>query len=120
MIAPYLNARSFQSLPCLALFAQYDRPIMRLLLLTTFFLAACTTVPELDARISETARAAEYPSLQPIDQVLTSDRTPVLDDQAVSAFQGRIARLKARAARLRRTPVVDSTSRARLHQAIRG
>ena len=92
----------------------------RALLLMTLALAACSTVPNLDARISESARNAEYPTLKPIDEVLSNNRPARLDDSDAARFQTRVARLKARAARLRRTPVVDRSARDRLHQAIRG
>lgn len=86
--------------------------------LTATMLAGCSSFPELDDAISPAARAADYPTLKPIDQVINGAHDVQITEQSIATLQGRVNRLKARAARLRR-PVIDATTRARMRSAIK-
>jgi len=85
--------------------------------IAAILLAGCSDFPELDAAITPAARKADYPTLVPIDQLLASAQVVQITDETATNLQGRISRLKSRAARLR-GPVIDSTTRARLRAAI--
>lgn len=94
------------------------RPMTRGLLALTLFLTACTAFPELDGKASETAKAAPFPKLQPMDQLLAAGAEPPrLTDADVNALLARVQRLKARANRLR-GPVVDRATRIRMQGAL--
>jgi len=80
-------------------------------------LAGCSDFPQLDSAISPAARNAEYPSLVPISQIISGAADVQITEQTVSTLKGRISRLNARAARLRR-PVIDNATRARLRAAM--
>lgn len=80
-------------------------------------LAGCSDFPELDAAITPAARKAGYPSLVPLDQLISGAQDIQITDETVATLQTRIARLNARAARLQR-PVIDSATRARMRAAI--
>lgn len=79
--------------------------------------AACTDFPDLDDTVSAGARAADFPTLAPIDSLLGNQPPPRLTETDVEALSSRIARLRARAAELRR-PVIDRATRARLQRAL--
>ncbi|MDX8347690.1 hypothetical protein SLH49_06800 [Cognatiyoonia sp. IB215446] len=68
---------------------------MRYVLLVLMMLSGCATFPDLDDSITDAAREAPYPSLEP----LPSD--PFAIPAAEVALDERIAALQARAARLR-------------------
>lgn len=90
-------------LPALAIFAA--------------LLAGCSDFPELDNAVSPTARKAGYPDLLPIDQLIVGAQEVQITEETVSTLRSRIARLNARAARLR-GPVIDAATRARMRTAI--
>ncbi|VAW00982.1 hypothetical protein MNBD_ALPHA07-1208 [hydrothermal vent metagenome] len=75
--------------------------ILSLLLATT----ACTEFPELDAKVDAAARAAPYPDLIPVEEIKAQVSAPRIADTSGSDVNARAARLKARAARLRATPI---------------
>ena len=64
-------------------------------------LAACATVPELDARVTPAARTAPYPQLQPLDPLLAEGAAAQTDTATADALLARAAALQARANRLR-------------------
>lgn len=80
-------------------------------------LSACAEFPELDAALSDEARAAPYPTLLPVEDLNARVGEPRIAPDAADAIEARVARLKARAARLRNT-VLDSPTRARLQAGI--
>ena len=85
-----------------------------LLLLT----GACTQFPQLDARVTPTLEAAEYPALVPLAPILASAQTSGTDPaQANATIDARISALKARAARLRGS-VLSGAERQRLAQGL--
>ena len=81
-------------------------------------LAGCTQFPALDRTITPELEAAPFPALVPLDPLLaraTAGRVdPVATETAVAA---RVARLRARAARLRGS-VLTGRERQRLAQGL--
>lgn len=77
--------------------------------------AGCTDFPEVEDRETPEGRAADFPDLAPIE-VLTTPATPSrLDPQTQASLEARVANLRARAARLKRS-VMDPDARNRLSQ----
>ncbi len=64
-------------------------------------LAGCAEVPELDARVTPAARTAPYPTLQPLDPLLTDGAAGETDEATAEALLARAAALQARANRMR-------------------
>lgn len=93
------------------------RAMWRILFLSFGLLAACTGFPALDGKVSATARAAAYPKLLPINDLLTRPSPPRLSETDVAALTARAARLRRRAAALR-GPVVDQSTRKRLASSV--
>lgn len=84
-----------------------------LLPLLPLCLAACTQFPELDGATSARAEAADYPALVPLEPLLEGRRSAAAPPPAAD-LEGRVAALRARAARLRAGPVIDSATRRRM------
>lgn len=81
-------------------------------------LAACTQFPALDRTITPELEAAQYPDLVPLGPVLASARSSGTEpEQATAAIDARVARLKARAARLRGS-VLNGAERQRLEKGL--
>ncbi len=77
-------------------------------------LGACTQFPELDDRLSETARRSDYPALVPLEPLLAARSAPAdRGPDITGSLQSRVASLNARASRLRRN-VLSNAERARL------
>ena len=91
--------------------------IIPALALSAALLAGCSDFPELDNAVSPTARKAGYPALLPIDQLIAGAQEVQITEETISGLQSRLARLNARAARLR-GPVIDATTRARMRTAL--
>lgn len=89
-----------------------------LLILLTLSLVACSPkIPDASQRISDAAKRAPYPQLEPLDALLARSEAGsdiVVQTEALSA---RVLRLKARAAALRGRSIVDGATRLRLQQA---
>jgi len=66
-------------------------------------LAGCAEFPDLDRAISPSARAASYPQIAPLDGTLLPE--PEETDADLVALASRAAALRARAERLRGTPI---------------
>ncbi len=81
-------------------------------------LAGCTGFPQLDGAISPAAKGTAYPTLLPIDQIITAAANVQISEKSVASLTSRANNLKARANRLR-GPVLDARTRARLHAAIK-
>jgi hypothetical protein len=80
--------------------------------------AACTRFPDLDATLSDAARASPYPDLVPLSSLQARIGGTNTDPGTLPAIEARIAGLKSRAARLRGT-VIDGATRARMQAGIR-
>ncbi len=93
------------------------RPLGLTALTLTLALSACTQFPELDQNTSAETRRAPYPDLLPVEDLRARLDAPRVTDQTTLSLEARVARLRARAARLRGT-VIDDTSRQRLDRKI--
>ncbi len=80
-------------------------------------LSACATFPELDATLSAEAKDAEYPQLMPVSEMTAQAPDARITEQTASSLNGRIAALRARAARLRGS-VVDSATKRRMQAGV--
>lgn len=80
-------------------------------------LVACADNPGLPGTLTEADRAAPFPDLVPLSQIMRNTTAPQVTDASIAQFDNRLARLRARAARLNR-PVVDNATRARMQAAI--
>ncbi|MEO0391219.1 MAG: hypothetical protein AAF218_09810 [Pseudomonadota bacterium] len=90
---------------------------MRCAFLLPMALMACTQFPDLDAAVTDASRNADYPALIPIEPVLAQVPTQRVEPSVLQQTQdSRVAALKARADRLRRTPVIDGATRRRMAQ----
>ncbi|WP_138935237.1 hypothetical protein [Roseovarius arcticus] len=81
-------------------------------------LSSCTQFPELDASVTNAARAAPYPDLVPLGGLQARLNTSNIAPDTVSTIEARIARLEARADRLRGS-VIDDATRARMQAGVR-
>jgi hypothetical protein len=82
-------------------------------------LGACTQFPELDRTVTPDLEAAEYPALVPVEPLLAKATTGRVDPiQTEAALQGRLSRLRARAAGLRGS-VLSGRERQRLREGFR-
>lgn len=71
-------------------------------LLVTAGLAACTQFPDLDRTISPEVASADYPALVPLEPLLAAAIVGRVDaGQTQAELEARVARLRARATRLR-------------------
>lgn len=86
-------------------------------LILTVALAACTQFPDLDRATSAAAQDADYPALVPIAPLLTRRVGPA-PERIQQNIEGRAAALRARAARLRGAPVIDSATRRRMRAGL--
>jgi len=82
-------------------------------------LAACTDFPQLDAAISEDAKAAAYPALVPADSLLAKREGDRITAQTGPELLARAARLRARAKLIRGIETVDEATRIRLRNRLR-
>lgn len=80
-------------------------------------LTACSAFPQLDDTLSPGVKAANYPDLVPVEALRAQASEPRIDDRMLDGIEARVARLKARAARLRGT-VLSGADRARLTQTV--
>jgi len=89
------------------------------LLCFSFGLTGCAEFPELESAISDRGRAAGYPALLPMEDLLARANAPTrLDETTGAGLAARAAALRARADRLRRMPVVDAAARRRMLAAV--
>lgn len=92
------------------------RPVMICLLLG----AGCTNIPELKSAVPDWVADAPYPQLVPLPETLTLLPAPAAQSAELQQdLDARVARLKARAERLR-GPVVSSADQDRLRDEIDG
>jgi hypothetical protein len=80
-------------------------------------MAACTRFPDLESVVAPEVRAAPYPALVPIEPLLAGLTAEQITPEVEAGLAGRMAALQARAARLRKT-VVDDTTRDRMRQGV--
>ena len=80
-------------------------------------LTACTPFPQLDSTIADDLKDAPYPQLVPLDSLDTQLAQSRLTDESLAGMEARTARLRTRAAGLRRT-VIDAPTRQRMSQGV--
>lgn len=81
-------------------------------------LSACTQFPELDRTVAPAQESAAYPALVPVEPLLAAATEGRVDpDQTEADLQGRLARLRNRAAGLRGS-VLSGRERQRLAQGL--
>lgn len=82
-------------------------------------LTGCADFPELDGAISDKGRAAGYPSLLPVGQLMAHTDAPTrLDAQTGAQLAARAAALRKRADTLRRIRIIDAAARSRMAAAL--
>lgn len=82
------------------------------------FLGACANIPELDGKISDSARKLGYPDLIQLDGVEASANEGFDTTQATAkSMKQRLKDLRKRARALRK-PVVDRSTRRRMETAL--
>jgi hypothetical protein len=91
---------------------------MRATLLSLILLAGCATFPEVDSATSERAQQADYLSLQNVDTLQQQVDFGITDDIGTS-LAARATALRARAAYLRRTPVIAPVLKRAMQRAMR-
>lgn len=84
----------------------------------TAALPGCTQFPQLDAAVTDAARTAPYPDLVPLDGLQARLTTSSVAPDTVPTIEARIARLEARADRLRGN-VIDDATRERMQSGVR-
>ena len=87
------------------------------LILSAFLATACTQFPVIEGRVSDDVRDGPYMDLVPVETLRAGLPETQVTDADITAVEARIARLRARAARLSGA-VVDSGTRARMTQGI--
>lgn len=80
-------------------------------------LGACTTFPDLDARMTEADARLAYPVLQPAEDVLQTATDNAIQPETPATLEDRMAALQGRADALRRAGF-DAETRQRLETEI--
>ena len=80
-------------------------------------LTACTGFPALNGTISPALEKADFPDLVPVEPLLARAEEVQITDQTEAGIAARVARLRARAARLKGS-VVDRGTRARMRDGV--
>ncbi len=86
-------------------------------LFSVVLLAACTQFPEVDTQTNDIDPRAPYPALVPLEPLLARADEPRITEESTDALAARVAALRARADRLRRT-VVDGQTRDRMDAGV--
>lgn len=92
------------------------RPLPALCLALALF-TACSPAPQIGQPLSNTARAADYPAILPLDGLLAQQNAAPDIPTLTAPLSGRAAALRARAASLRAT-IVDAETRTRMQDAL--
>lgn len=81
-------------------------------------LVGCARFPEVDSRATRAAPDAPFPTLLPLDELAARADAPDRAEAAARQVTSRAASLRAQAAALRGTTVLDPATRARLLAAL--
>lgn len=81
-------------------------------------LSACAKFPELDAAISDEAKAADYPNLVPASQIAKRRTDGRLKADEGAQLLARAERLRKRGEILRGLPVIDEAARLRFARVL--
>lgn len=93
---------------------------MRLIVMIAMVgLGACAAFPQIDGTIDEASKAADFPTLLPLDPLLAlaNDATTQITTANTADFDASIATLRGRAARLR-GPVIDAATLTRMRRGV--
>ncbi|MEP3346432.1 MAG: hypothetical protein ABJN34_15375 [Litoreibacter sp.] len=83
-------------------------------------LGACTAhLPAIDDTIDEAARNADYPSLQPLPDLIKRSSAGSTIEAETDALANRVARLKARASALKGRTIIDGATRLKLLNSVK-
>ena len=89
-------------------------------LLAFALLCACTAnLPAIDDTIGEAARNADYPTLQPLPDLIARSSAGSTVAVETDALAARVARLKSRARALKGRTIIDGATRLRLLNAVK-
>lgn len=91
---------------------------LALMLAAASLLSGCGTPPGLNGAVSNRAQNAAFPTLLPFHVILNEPRPAEPNQLLITNLEGRVAGLKARAARLRRQEVIDPATRAAFRGAL--
>ncbi|WP_246035996.1 hypothetical protein [Aliishimia ponticola] len=89
----------------------------RMVFALLILVSGCAQFPELDSAIPAEAEAAAYPDLVPLNGSFDPAAPIAAQEQTEAGLSARLARLQARAARLRGR-VIDSGTRARMAKGV--
>ncbi|MDA5094736.1 hypothetical protein O2N63_11640 [Aliiroseovarius sp. KMU-50] len=95
----------------------FNTPFWGLAIASMIGIAACSSPPNVGTDLSEAAKRADYPTIQPLDALLASQPAAIDIPSLTGSLEGRARALRARANALR-TPIVDSDTRARMLAAL--
>lgn len=90
---------------------------MIILLTLAAILAGCSQFPALEDSVSPAAKNAPFPALVPVEDIQARAAPEAITPETLPGVEARVARLKARASRLRGS-VLDRPSRERLAQPV--
>ncbi len=80
-------------------------------------LAGCAEFPDLNSTVSPELETAAFPKLVPVEPLLARADEVQITDETSAGIAARVARLRARAARLKGS-VVDRGTRARMRDGV--
>lgn len=89
------------------------------LLAFSFVLAGCTTLPDLNSSVSESAKQADFPRLVPAEFLLARKSDGRLSEQDGDILLARAANLRARGRILRGLSSIDDANRLRIQNRFR-
>ncbi len=93
-------------------------PITVIAAVASFWLGACTQIPELDEAVPNWVRRADYPELRALDLSVTTKILPQDDSEKITQeMTARQNNLKRKAKRLN-TSVVDDAAQTRMSDGI--
>lgn len=94
-------------------------PMRHILPILVFaLLSACAAhLPAIDKTISAEAQKADYPTLQPLPELINRAEAGSTIEVQTEALAARVGRLKARAAALRGRSIIDGATRLKLVNA---
>lgn len=80
-------------------------------------LTGCSDFPDLGGAVAPGLERADYPRLVPVEPLLAQVDEVQITPETMAGIEGRVARLKARAARLRGR-IVDTGTRERMQSGV--
>lgn len=116
----YLNECSDANLACVYCLAHVTSHSMLRALPLILVLAACTSLPDLDNDVQQSVLDSDFPDLVPLNTLnLDPGLNTATQAELSEGLLGRISALRARAARLQRTPVIEQRVKRRMARGIK-